>query len=218
MAEQTKQSAAERKEEAAKKIAEAIGTLNAQQSEAIANMLNSLINDLPSVSENDKIAVTISKLSGNRINVKLDKGNSPTTSHYEKIVLGVCRKTHIESLLSDKKFDFNAIKKKLYRQLVRKNEDDTLEAAKSRTKETHDIYRYYYNRLQRMRQTYRNSQELNDLQEQYKDIKVFEFAELVGVTLEGRRQRIDGNFSEWVEIAVRTLIGKRSVFCASVAK
>jgi hypothetical protein len=210
MATQTeaKQSAAERKDEAAKKIAEAIRTLNAQQSEAIADMLKSLIDNLPSVSESDKIAVTITKLACNRINVKLGKGNNPTTSHYEKIVLGVCRKTHIESLLSDKKFDFEAIKKKLYRQVVRKNDEDTLEAANSRTRETHNIYRYYYNRLLRMRRAYHNSQELNYLQEQHKHIKVFEFVEFMGVTLEGRRQRIDGNFSEWVEIAIRTLIGK----------
>jgi hypothetical protein len=202
-----KKTAAERKEQSAQQIAEAIGKLNAQQTEAIAGMLEALVNELPHTPEGDKINIAISKLSDNRITIALDNGNRPKTTHYEKIVLGACRKAHIESLLGGREFDFAVIKKKLYRQIVRKNEDDTLEAAKNRTRKTHEIYRHYYNRLLKMRQSYHSSQELSDLREKYDNVNIFEFAELIGVTLEGRRRRTDGNFSEWIELAVRILLG-----------
>jgi hypothetical protein len=201
-----KKSAAERKEESAKRIAAVTEKMNAQQKEAIADMLEAVTDELTHTPEGDKITAIITKHTDNRLSVELESANRPRTTHYEKIVLGACRRAHIESLLSGKNFDFAIIKKKLYKQIVRKSEDDTLSAANGRRRETYEIYRNYYYKVSKARKSYRSSQELSHLQSKYDKTNIFGFAELMGVTLEGRRQKISGNFNEWVGIAIRTLL------------
>jgi hypothetical protein len=198
-----KKSAAERKEESAKRAANAIDKLNSQQQEAIADMLETLIEELPHTPEGDKITAIISKLSGNRVNIKLDNADQPRATHFEKIVLGVCRRTHIECIIDNKELEYALIKRKMYKTIAQRDEGDTQQASASRNDRAYEIYRKYYRKVIKARKSYRNSPTLIDLQEYFPKINVYRIAEYLAVALEIRRQRVTGDYAQWLSVFLR---------------
>jgi hypothetical protein len=204
-----KKTAVERRSGAKERLSALAERLNAQQLESVTDMLEKVFDDLPNANLGETITASITKRENNCLNIALENANHAKKTHFEKTVLGVCRKAHIESLIYDTQFDFKIIKQRMYGSIALKDQDDTLLAATQRENRIHDIYRQYYKKLLKAKKSYHNSNDLIELQEEFRSINVYKITEFLAVTLEGRQQKVSANFAQWAAFLIRIILEER---------
>ncbi|MDR3162348.1 MAG: hypothetical protein LBT81_00600 [Helicobacteraceae bacterium] len=172
------------------------GAFKKQQIETIIEMLAKLSEALSNIQVGDSVTIKASVRQRKRLTIEITDAPEQKT-HFHKIVLGACRKAHLECLRSNKEFNFKKIEQKLYTILFTNNLE-RVEKVRKMKKLAHWIYRSYYSKIQKSRNANSSSPILAELQQEFPEADTQTMIELISVWLEDKQFRISGDNMEFI--------------------
>jgi hypothetical protein len=183
------------------------GAFTLQQTEAVIGMLKQLSEAVGAAQVGDRVQINATVRKDKRLKIELDDVASEEKSHFNKIVLGACRKAHIACLRSQAKFDFKKVEQVLYRILFAKTEEET-EKVKRMKRIAYGIYRSYSRKIRMARTSNASSSVFLELQETFPKIDMQAIVELFAASLEGKQFRMSKDNALFIEDMLWMLQGK----------
>jgi hypothetical protein len=173
------------------------GAFAKQQIEAVVGMLAKLSEALVNMQVGDNVNIKASIRQRKRL--KIEIADAPEQkSHFSKIVLGACRKVHIECLRSATELNFKKVEQSLYRILFT-NDQEQVEKVKRMKKIAFGIYRGYYRKILASRSANNSSQTFIELQEAFPKIDMQAVFELFSASLEDKQFRMSKGNAEFIK-------------------
>jgi hypothetical protein len=174
------------------------GAFTKQQSEAVIGMLAKLSVAIGTAQAGDCVQIMVAIRKDKRLKVEVKSAASEQKSHFHKIVLGACRRTHLECLRSAVELNFKRVEQALYRILFT-NDQEKVEKVKRMKRIAFGIYRNYYKKILMARATNASSQTFIELQEEFPEVDMQTAVELFSTYLEDKQFRMSHDNIEFIK-------------------
>ncbi|MDR0665553.1 MAG: hypothetical protein LBF86_08570 [Helicobacteraceae bacterium] len=174
------------------------GAFTEQQTEAVIGMLSKLNQMIDEAQAGDSIRIEAAIRKDKRLKIEVESVASKQKSHFNRIVLGACRKAHLGCLRLNKKFNFKKVEQVLYR-LLFTNDQEKAEKVKRMKRIAHGIYRGYYSKIQKSRAANSSSPVFAELQETFPNVNMQAVFELFSVSLEDKQFRMSESNVEFIK-------------------